>query len=324
LRSKPKADLKPLYPAIDAYKFEYLEVSGGHTLYLEQSGNPNGYPIIFVHGGPGGGTSPLQRRFFNPKKFRIILFDQRGCGKSRPHASVDHNTTWDLVNDIEAIRQHLSLSKFAFMGGSWGSTLALIYAINHPDRVTNMVLRGIFLMRQKELDWFYGGGTGAIFPEAWDRFISPIPVHERGNLIEAYHKRLFSDDIPRSEQLMHAKEWSLWEASTVTSIPDTNRNNGSIDPTFAFAFARIEAHFFANCGFLEDDNYILNNVDKLKSIDTTIVQGRCDAICPPVSAYDLKRAMPWAKLSIVDRAGHSAFEPEIADELVRATDRVSC
>ena len=275
---------------------------------MEQCGNPAGIPIVFLHGGPGGGTSPTQRRFFDPEKFRIILFDQRGCGNSTPHASLETNTTWDLVEDIETIRRHLNIEKWAVFGGSWGSTLALLYAETFPSRVSHLILRGIFLMRQKELDWFYRGGTGAIFPEAWQRFKDAIPHSEQKDLIDSYYKRLISNDISRGEQLMFAKEWSLWEASTVTINADHEQRTLSVDPLFAHAFARIEAHYFQHKGFLESDNYILENAHKLENVPTTIVQGRYDAICPPTSAYDLAVTMPWATLKIVPLAGHSAFE----------------
>ena len=322
MRSNTTTSLRELYPPIEAFNHEYLEVSGGHQIYIEQSGNKNGIPIVFLHGGPGGGTSPLQRRFFDPDKFHIILFDQRGCGKSKPHASLDDNTTWNLIEDIETIRTHLKFDKWAVFGGSWGSTLALLYAEVYPERVSNLILRGIFLMRDKELDWFYGGGTGAIFPEAWARFKNPIPHNEQSDLIEAYHKRLISDEITRSEQLMFAKEWSLWEASTVTIDSDQDNRTLSVDPVFAHAFARIEAHYFKNKGFLDNTNYILDNCHKLEGIPTTIVQGRYDAICPPVSAYELAQKMPWAKLKIVPLSGHSAFEPPITHELICAADAI--
>ncbi|UTW55168.1 prolyl aminopeptidase [Kordiimonas sp. SCSIO 12610] len=320
MRSTATSSFRGLYPPIETFHEEYLNVSDGHKLYVEQSGNPNGIPVIFLHGGPGGGTSPTQRRFFDPQKFHIILFDQRGCGKSEPHASLENNTTWDLIKDIEAIREHLNIEKWAVFGGSWGSTLALLYAIVHPERTNALILRGIFLMRERELDWFYGGGTGALFPEEWSRFKNTIPHHEHNDLIAAYHTRLTSDQIPQKEQLMYAKEWSLWEASTVTLNPDQHSRTLSVDPRFALAFARIEAHYFKNKGFLDNSNYILDNCHKLQGIPITLVQGRYDAICPPVSAYELAKEMPWTTLKIVPVAGHSAFEPAITHELICATD----
>ena len=321
MRADSTTTFRTLYPTIEPYSVQHLAVDGGHQIYVEQSGNPNGIPILFVHGGPGGGTSGIQRRFFNPKKFRIILFDQRGCGKSRPHASLENNTSWDLVADMEAIRKHLGVSKWSLFGGSWGSTLALLYAQQHPAHVDSLVLRGIFLMRERELDWFYQNGTRSIFPEAWDRFEKIIPEAERGDMISAYYKRLTQSEYTE-EQLLYAKEWSLWEGSTVTLKPDHEQRSHSIDPVFALAFARIEAHYFKHRGWLEADDQLLRDAGKLINIPTTIVQGRYDAICPPISAWDLSKAMPWAKLKIVPVAGHSAFEPAIQHELICATDAI--
>lgn len=312
---------RPLYPAIEPFAREHVRTPDGHEIYVEQSGNPDGYPILFVHGGPGGGTSPMQRRFFDPARYRIILFDQRGCGRSRPHASLENNTTWHLVADMELIREKFAIKRWALFGGSWGSTLALLYAETHPDRVTHLVLRGIFLMRQRELDWFYGHGTRAIFPEAWERFSALIPDDEQDDIIAAYHRRL-TDPEYTGQRLMAAKEWSLWEASSVTLIPDEGQQRLSVDPEFALAFARIEAHYFVHKGFLETDNQILRDADRLAHVPTTIVQGRYDAICPPVSAFELAQAMPWATLKVVPAAGHSAFEPGIRHELIKATDNL--
>ncbi|UTW58512.1 prolyl aminopeptidase [Kordiimonas sp. SCSIO 12603] len=321
MRADSTTTFRTLYPTIEPYSVQHLAVDGGHQIYVEQSGNPNGIPILFVHGGPGGGTSGIQRRFFNPKKFRIILFDQRGCGKSRPHASLENNTSWDLVADMEAIRKHLGVNRWSLFGGSWGSTLALLYAQAHPAQVDNLILRGIFLMRQRELDWFYQNGTRSIFPEAWDRFERVIPEEERGDMITAYYKRLTEVEYTE-DQLIFAKEWSLWEGSTVTLMPDHEQRSHSIDPVFALAFARIEAHYFKHKGWLERDDQLLTDAKKLINIPTTIVQGRYDAICPPISAWDLSKAMPWAKLKMVPVAGHSAFEPAIQHELICATDAI--
>jgi len=321
VRADSTATFRTLYPPIEPYSSRHLPVDGGHEVYIEQSGNPDGIPILFVHGGPGGGTSPIQRRFFDPVKFRIILFDQRGCGRCRPHASLENNTTWDLVADMEAIRQHLHIRKWVLFGGSWGSTLALLYAEKHAEHVSNLVLRGIFLMRQREVDWFYKKGTSAIFPEAWSRFANAVPKSERGDLMKAYHKRL-TDPAFEKQRLRFAKEWSLWEGSTVTLVPDEEQRAHSVDPVFAIAFARIEAHYFFNKGFLDDDNQILRDAGKLMNIPTTLVQGRYDSICPPTSAYELSQAMPWARLKMVPVAGHSAFEPAIQHELICATDAI--
>jgi len=321
LRADSTTTFRTLYPAIEPYAQEHLAVDDTHKVYVEQSGNPEGIPILFVHGGPGGGTSSIQRRFFNPQKFRIILFDQRGCGRSRPHASLEDNDTWHLVADMEKIREHLAVDRWALFGGSWGSTLSLLYAETHPDRVSNLVLRGIFLMREREINWFYHGGTRAIFPEAWSRFAGTVPEDERGNLVSAYYKRLTDPEFER-ERLHFAKEWSLFEGSTVTLVPDDEQRAHSVDPVFALAFARIEAHYFENKGFLEDDNQILRDAGRLMNIPTTIIQGRYDAICPPVSAWELSQAMPWAELKIVPVAGHSAFEPAVQHELICATDAI--
>ena len=321
MRADTRTTLRTLYPPIEPYASERIHVSGGHQIYVEQSGNPDGIPILFVHGGPGGGTSSIQRRFFNPKKFRIILFDQRGCGRSRPHASLDDNTTQDLISDMEVIRETYKIKSWALFGGSWGSTLALLYAEEYPEVVKSLILRGIFLMRPSELDWFYKSGTRAIFPEAWDRFAGQIPTDEQDDLITAYYDRLTKPEHER-DRLHFAKEWSLWEGSTVTLEPDDEQRSYSVDPIFATAFARIEAHYFKHGGFLEDDNHILNNAHKIKDIPTTIIQGRYDAICPPSSAWDLSKALPSAKLKIVPVAGHSAFEAAIQHELICATDAI--
>ena len=319
MRADSTTSLRLLYPALQPYKMEWLDVGGGHSVYIEQSGNPAGVPILFVHGGPGGGTSPIQRRFFNPQKYRIILFDQRGCGKSQPHAELKNNTTHDLIADMEHIRTYLDVDRWGLFGGSWGSTLALLYAQKYPHRVRSLILRGIFLMRQKELDWFYKDGAGRMFPEAWSRFSGQVPEAERDDLIKAYYRRLTEPAFDR-ERLTFAREWSLWEGSTVTLVPDEEQRAHSVDPVFALAFARIEAHYFLHKGFLDDDNQILRDAGKLIDVPTTIIQGRYDTVCPPVSAWELSKAMPWAKLKMVPVAGHSAFEPSIQHELICATD----
>ena len=306
-----------LYPPIEPYDAVHLDVGDGHELYVEQSGNQQGKPVVFLHGGPGGGTGPIQRRFFDPSVYRIILLDQRGCGKSRPHASLDNNTTWHLVEDLEKVRHHLEIDSWIVFGGSWGSTLALLYAEAYPARVNALVLRGIFLMRARELDLFYGNEINA-GTEAWDNFINHLPEHERATPIKSYYERLISDD--EAVKLAAAQAWSVWETGVVTLVPDPAQLDQARDAYFALPFARIEAHFFANNGFLECDNQILRDAHKLKDIPTTIIQGRYDAICPPTSAYELAKAMPHADLRIISIAGHSAFEDEILSELVQTMD----
>ncbi|MCX6126039.1 MAG: prolyl aminopeptidase [Proteobacteria bacterium] len=311
-----------LYLALEPFSSIMLDVGDGHKIYVEESGNPKGKPVVFVHGGPGGGTSPEHRRFFDPKKYRIILFDQRGCGKSTPHASIEHNTTWDLVADMEKIRTKLGLSQWQVFGGSWGSTLALIYAISYPQFVTELVLRGIFLVRKKELQWFYQEGTSAMFPEAWEEYLKPIPVGQRSDLIAAYHKRLTSED--RSIRLEACKAWSIWEGVTsglFNRLEDVQKSFGQ--EKFAEAFARIECHYFVNKGFLKTDNWILENCSNLKNIPTVIVQGRYDVVCPATSAWELHKALPNSEILLVPDTGHSAFEPGNSRALVAATDRFS-
>lgn len=321
MRADSTTTLRTLYPSIEPYACEHLLVAGGHEIYVEQSGNPEGIPVLFVHGGPGGGTSSVQRRFFDPQKFRIILFDQRGCGRSRPHAALENNTTWDLVADMEAIRARLRVQKWVLFGGSWGSTLSLLYAEKYPDFVSQLILRGIFLMRQREIDWFYRHGTGSIFPESWARFVGAIPTEEQDDLVTAYHRRLTEPKFEKN-RLHFAREWSLWEGSTVTLVPDNEQRAHSLDPGFAIAFARIEAHYFKHGGFMECDNQILRDAHKLDGISITLIQGRYDSICPPTSAWELAQALPWANLRVIPVAGHSAFEPAIQHELICATDAV--
>ncbi|HEY3500685.1 MAG TPA: prolyl aminopeptidase [Polyangiaceae bacterium] len=307
------------YTEVQPYRTGYLQVSPEHSLYFEESGNPNGKPAIFLHGGPGGGTSPKQRRFFDPARYRIVLFDQRGCGKSRPHASLHENTTWHLVSDIEALREHLGIERWLVFGGSWGSTLALAYAEKHPSRVTALVLRGIFLLRRWELEWFYQRGAGLFFPEAFRAYLAPIPEAEQGDLIAAYHKRLVSENpVVRQEA---ARAWSVWEASTAHLLQDHDYIASCAGDDFSLAFARIECHYFVNNGFLERENQLIEDVGRIRQIPATIVQGRYDVICPVQSAWELHRAWPEADFRVVPDAGHSAFEPGVVHELVRATDR---
>jgi len=308
-----------LYPEIEPHDVGRLQVSGLHSIHYEVSGNPEGKPVVFLHGGPGGGTDPKQRRFFDPSAYRIVLFDQRGCGRSTPHAELRENTTWDLVGDIEKLRAHLGIERWQVFGGSWGSTLALAYAQTHPRRVSELVLRGIFLLRRAELLWFYQEGASALFPDAWEAFLAPIPAAERGDLMKAYHRRLTGDDP--AVRLEAARAWSVWEASTsfLLQRPDFIANAAGDD--FALAFARIEAHYFVHRGFLEREQQLLENVGRLRHIPSVIVQGRYDVVCPMASAWQLHRAWPEAELVIVPDAGHSAFEPGILEALIAATDR---
>lgn len=310
---------RSLYPEIEAFDSGFLQVSSLHRIYFEQSGNPNGKPVVFLHGGPGAGCSPKARRFFDPARYRIILFDQRGCGRSTPHAELTDNTTWHLVADIEQLRSHLGIERWQVFGGSWGSTLALAYAQTHSERVTELVLRGIFMLRRSELEWFYQKGCDALYPDAWDKYLAAIPEAERGDLMSAYHRRLTSADP--AVRVAAAKAWSVWEGSTSFLMQDPAHISGTAEDEFALAFARIECHYFVNGGFFEHDDQLLRNVHKIKHIPGVIVQGRYDVVCPARSAWDLNRAWPESDLRIVQDAGHSAFEPGIVHELIEATDR---
>ncbi|SFS05391.1 proline iminopeptidase [Dyella sp. OK004] len=312
-------DRRTLYPEIAPFDSGMLKVSDLHTLYYEQSGNPNGKPVVFLHGGPGGGTNPKYRRFFDPKVYRIVLFDQRGCGKSTPHAELIDNTTWHLVSDIERLREHLGIDRWQVFGGSWGSTLALAYAQTHPDKVTELVLRGIFMLRRWELEWFYQKGCDALYPDAWETYLSVIPEAERGDLMSAYYRRLTSSDA--KVRVAAARAWSVWEGATSYLYPDPDHIASSGEDEFALAFARIECHYFVHGGFFEHDDQLLRNVERIRKIPGVIVQGRYDVVCPMRSAWDLHRAWPEADLRIVPDAGHSALEPGITAELVEATDR---
>lgn len=305
-----------LYPRIDPFDQRMMDVGDGHSIYVEQCGNPEGLPVVVLHGGPGGGCSPAMRRYFDPAVYRIILFDQRGCGRSRPHASVENNTTWDLVADIERIRSAFGIDRWIVFGGSWGATLALIYGETHPERTVHLVLRGVFLMTRAELDWFYGGGAGQFWPDVWQRFLAPVPEEERGDLIGAYHKRLFGEDL--LEQTRFARAWASWE-NTLASI-DNDGPGGESPAEYARAFARLENHYFSNMGFLGRDGRILDDIHRLQGIPGTIVQGRYDMICPPASAYRLHKAWPDSRLEMVPRAGHALSEPGISKALVRTMD----
>ncbi|MGR3320502.1 MAG: prolyl aminopeptidase [Pseudooceanicola sp.] len=308
-----------LFPPTEPFDRRNLEVGDGHTLYVEQSGNPEGRAVVVLHGGPGGGCSPAMRRYFDPEHYRIILFDQRGCGRSRPHASVEANTTWHLVADIERIREALDIDDWIVFGGSWGATLALVYAQTHPERVRNLILRGVFLMTQGELDWFYAGGAGRFWPEIWARFEGMVPAAERENLIAAYNKRLFSGDS--AEEVRFARVWSQWENALASMA--SNGVGGEPPGDYARAFARLENHYFINGGFLEEDGHILNRMDRIADIPGVIVQGRYDMICPPRMAYELAAAWPKGELRMIARAGHALSEPEISAELVRIMNRLA-
>jgi proline iminopeptidase len=312
-----------LYPSLRVNRTGRLKVSALHELYYEESGNPKGKPVVFLHGGPGGGTNPQMRRFFDPKRYRIILFDQRGCGRSTPHASLEDNTTWHLVADIEQLRTTLGIERWQVFGGSWGSTLALAYAQKHPQQVTELVLRGIFLLRRAELTWFYQSseGAAALFPDLWEHFIAPIPEDERYDLMRAYYRRLTSSDT--RERNTAARAWSVWEGATSHLRTDPAYVAKFRESEYAAAFARIECHYFINGGFLETDEQLLRDVPKIRHIPAVIVQGRYDVVCPMRSAWHLHRAWPEAELVVVPDAGHSAFEPGIARALRRATDRFS-
>ncbi|RMF16630.1 MAG: prolyl aminopeptidase [Alphaproteobacteria bacterium] len=320
-RGENEKGRRRLYPPIAPAGSGFLDVGEGHRIYHEWSGRADGLPILFLHGGPGGGTSPMQRRFFDPARWRIVLFDQRGCGRSLPHASIEANTTDHLLADIERLREHLGIDRWAVFGGSWGSTLALLYAEACPERVTGLILRGIFLARPEEIRWFYQEGAGRIFPEAFARFVSGVPEDERHNLLAAYYRRLTHPDP--TVRLNAAHRWARWEASTVTLAPDPAHLREAQSDHFALALARIECHYFLHRAFLRQPDQILAQADRLHDIPTTIVQGRYDVICPPKSAFDLKDALPHAELRIVPLAGHSAFEPAIVHELVLATDRLA-
>jgi proline iminopeptidase len=309
------------YPAIKPYNSGFLRVSPVHEIYYEESGAPAGKPVVFLHGGPGGGTDAKMRRFFDPRRYRIVLFDQRGCGRSRPSASLVDNTTWHLVSDIETIRQHLKIDRWQVFGGSWGSTLALAYAQKHPDRVTELVLRGIFLVRRWELEWFYQdpGGAAALFPDLWEHYLAPLTAEERKDCISAYYRRLTSEDS--NILLEAARAWSIWESALSYMKLNKDYVKRAGDAEFAAAFARIECHYFTNGAFLERESQLLDDVDRIRHIPTTIVQGRFDVVCPMRSAWDLHKRWPEADFRVMPDSGHSAFEPSTARELIVATDR---
>jgi proline iminopeptidase len=317
-RSGQKRAVEFLYPPIDPFDQRMMDMGDGHRIYVEQCGNPQGVPVFVFHGGPGGGCSPAMRRYFDPAHYRVILFDQRGCGRSRPHASVSANTTWHLISDVEAIRTLLGIDKVIAFGGSWGATLALVYALTHPDRVSHLVLRGVFLMTKAELKWFYGGGAGAFFPELWTRFTAPIPEPERADLIEAYHRRLFSGNL--IEETRFGRIWAQWE-NALASI----QNEGALGESpaeYARAFARLENHYFRHGGFLESDGWILRERHRIEHIPATIVQGRYDMVCPPHSAWSLANGWQKCQLRMINLAGHALSEPGISEALVHTMDTI--
>ncbi|ACU47331.1 prolyl aminopeptidase [Brucella microti] len=308
-----------LYPEIEPFKEEMLQVSSLHRIHVEQCGNPDGKPVIMIHGGPGGGITPTMRRLHDPKRYRIILFDQRGCGRSTPHAELRENTTWDLVADMEHIRAHLGIDKWQVFGGSWGSTLGLAYAETHPERVSELVLRGIFMVRRFEVDWMYSNGASIIFPDRFEAYQEHIPEAERGDMIAAYYKRL-TDRDPRV-QLEAARRWARWEGSVISLLPDPARVDAFGEDQYAIAFARIECHYFQNRGFLESDDQLLRNVERIRHIPGVIVHGRYDICTPFINAWQLKKMWPEADLKIVEDSGHAVTEPGIMHELIEATKR---
>jgi proline iminopeptidase len=310
--------MRELYPEIEPFDSGMLEVDSRHRLYYEQCGNPHGKPVVLLHGGPGAGCSAKMRRFHDPKHYRIVLFDQRGSGRSTPHADLVDNTTWDLVADIERLREQLGIEKWQVFGGSWGSTLALAYAEAHPRRVTELVLRGIFMLRRWELEWFYQQGANRLFPDAWEQYLAAIPEVERGDLISAYNRRLTSPD--EATRLSAARAWSVWEASTSLLLQDEAFIEGHRDPHFALSFARIESHYFVHGGFFDVEDQLLRDAHRLAGIPGAIVHGRYDVVCPVQNAWELHKAWPGSKLLISPSAGHSAYEPENAAALVEATD----
>jgi proline iminopeptidase len=310
-------DLHGLYPEIDPYASGHLDVGDGHEIYWEHCGTPGAKPAVFLHGGPGGGCSPSHRRLFDPKRYDVLLFDQRGCGRSRPYAGLEANTTWHLVADIERLREMTGVEKWQVFGGSWGSTLALAYAETHPERVSELIVRGIYLLTRAELEWYYQFGVSQMFPDKWERFLAPIPEAERGDLMSAYRKRLVGDD--KAVQLEAAKAWSAWEGETITLLPEPATSDQFHEDDFAVAFARIENHYFVHAGWLEEGQ-LLRDAGRLKDIPGVIVHGRYDMPCPAHYAWQLHKAWPKAEFHLIEGAGHAYSEPGILDRLIRATD----
>ena len=313
--------MNQLYPEIEPYNTFSLQVSDLHTLHIEESGNPNGKPVIFLHGGPGGGIEPIYRQYFDPDAWRIIIFDQRGCGKSLPHAELEENTTWDLVTDIEKIRKHLTIDKWVVFGGSWGSTLSLSYSVLHPERCEALILRGIFMLREKEIRWFYQEGCSYIYPDAWEKYVDPIDISERDDMVSAYYRQLTSQDM--NIRLKAAKAWSIWEASTSKLYLNNKSLHHFENDNVADAFARIECHYFINKGFFEYDGWLLDQIDKIRDIPSVIIQGRYDVVCPMISAWELHRKWPEAKFHVVQDAGHSMTEEGIRSRLIEYTNYFS-
>jgi proline iminopeptidase len=310
--------LRSYYPEIEPYASGMMDTGDGHMVYWERVGTPGAKPAVFLHGGPGGGLSPSQRRIFDPQRYDVMLFDQRGCGRSRPFASLEANTTWHLVADIERLREMMGVESWLVCGGSWGSALALAYAQKHPERVTEMVLRGVFTLRRWELQWYYQHGASLLFPDKWEHFLSPVPEEERGDLIAAYNRLLTGTD--RVEQMRAAKEWARWEGETITLMPDLSVSGSFYDDDYALAFARLENHYFINGGWLEEGQ-LLRDAHLLRHIPAVIVQGRYDAACPPQTAWDLHRAWPEAEFHMVEGAGHAMSQPGILDRVIDATDK---
>jgi len=317
--SKPPYE-RTLYPEIEPYNTGMLRVSESHEIYFEECGNPNGKPVVYLHGGPGGGCRANFRRYFDPAAYRIVLFDQRGCGRSLPHASLVDNTTWHLVSDIEALREHCKIDKWQVFGGSWGSTLGLAYAETHPERVTELIMRGLFTLRRSELLWFYQDGASHVYPDFWEGYVAPIPAEERSDLMAAYYKRLTGKD--RSAQVECARAWARWEFSAISLWPDPNQHADIESDAFAVAFARIECHYFVNGGFFDTDDQIIRNLHKIKHIPCVLIQGRYDMCTPARTAWDIHKAWPEADFRLVGDAGHAGSEPGIVHELIGATDRL--
>nr|WP_321984209.1 prolyl aminopeptidase [uncultured Lichenicoccus sp.] len=313
-----QAELRGFYPPIEPYAHGHLDTGDGHEIYWELCGNPDGIPVVFLHGGPGGGCAPMQRRLFDARRYRILLFDQRGCGRSRPHASLENNTTWHLVADIERLRDMLRIERWLVFGGSWGSTLALAYAETHPDRTTGLILRGIFTLRRAELLWYYQEGASWLFPDLWEQFQAPIPKAERHDMMAAYRRRLTGAD--EAVRIEAARAWSLWEGRTLTLLPSPEIARQHAEDRYALAFARIENHYFVHAGWLEEGQ-LLDRVGRVSHLPCEIVQGRYDIATPARTAWDLHRAWPDAAFRLIDDAGHATTEPGILSALIAATDR---